>query len=41
MAIDHFNGVNNNRRVGMLLRMSGPEALPVSPFLNYSTVKTK
>lgn len=31
--------VNNNKRVRMLLRMSGPEAFPVVPFLNVKTVR--
>ncbi len=38
--IDHFKDVNNNKGVGTLLRMSGPEAFPVAPFLNLRSVKT-
>ncbi len=38
--IDHFKDVNNNKGIGTLLRMSGPEAFPVAPFLNLRSVKT-
>ncbi len=41
VAIDHFKDVNGNKGVGTLLRMSGPEAFPVAPFLNHRPVKTK
>ncbi len=40
-SIEHFKDVNNNKDIGTLLRMSGPEAFPVAPFLNHRPVKTK
>ncbi len=39
--IYHFKDVNNNKTVGTLLCMSGPEAFPVAPFINHRPVKTK
>ncbi len=40
LPIDHFKDVNNNKGVGTLLCMSGPEAFLVAPFLNVRSVKT-
>lgn len=32
ITIDHFKDVNNNKRVTVLLHMSGPEAFPFRYF---------
>ncbi len=41
ISIDHFKDVNNNKGVGTLLRMSGPEAFPVAPFFKSQICQNK